>query len=305
LGHYGVLIFFVHTSLVLMMSMKRGGLQGRNLFLSFYTRRFFRIYPLSIVCILAVVAFQVPPAPWLKFQPLSASAIWSNLGLVMNLTLAPAALGPLWSLPYEIDMYLVLPLLFLLVTAVRCSRGVLYLGSLALAASYWLILNPRLDFLVYLPSFVAGAVAFVGIETVRPRYSGSWWVVCILGGAVAYGALHLIGLRTGVPDAPARMIVTGGLGFALPLFRQLPAMKWAHLTAKYSYGIYLFHMIAIWCGFSLLGSYPLVVRIGVFAAMTIAIPIAMFFLIEDPFIRLGKRLVDYLGMDKKSKSLLV
>jgi peptidoglycan/LPS O-acetylase OafA/YrhL len=48
-GHLGVLLFFIHTSLVLMMSLARlkksqGGLAAR-----FYIRRAFRIYPLAIV----------------------------------------------------------------------------------------------------------------------------------------------------------------------------------------------------------------------------------------------------------------
>jgi peptidoglycan/LPS O-acetylase OafA/YrhL len=45
LGLFGVLLFFVHTSLVLMYSMQRSHLTGIGLFKDFYIRRFFRIYP--------------------------------------------------------------------------------------------------------------------------------------------------------------------------------------------------------------------------------------------------------------------
>lgn len=55
LGHFGVLLFFVHTSLVLMYSMDRSGLTGPSLLKNFYIRRIFRIYPLSILTVL--VAF--------------------------------------------------------------------------------------------------------------------------------------------------------------------------------------------------------------------------------------------------------
>src|SRR5689334_16455875 len=51
LGRVGVLMFFVHTSLVLMQSMARTPLDGWRLFANFYTRRAFRIYPLSVLCI--------------------------------------------------------------------------------------------------------------------------------------------------------------------------------------------------------------------------------------------------------------
>jgi peptidoglycan/LPS O-acetylase OafA/YrhL len=300
LAHYGVLIFFLHTSLVLMMSMERSGLRGRKLFLNFYIRRFFRIYPLSIVCVLAVVAFKVPVESFLSFHPFETSTVWSNLGLVMNLTGAPVVLAPLWSLPYEIDMYLVLPLFYLLVSRKQVT-GIVYLGSVILAASYWLYKYPPIDFLLYLPCFISGVVAYLGLKRVCPRYSGWYWIACIFGTAAIYMALHRISLSIAVPDQLSRWLVTGALGFVLPLFRQLPAMKWAHLTAKYSYGIYLFHMIAIWCGFTVLASYPLVLRIGVFVAMMFAIPVMMFAILEEPFIQVGKKLVDRLGVKKNSR----
>src|SRR6266850_1776977 len=59
LGLFGVLLFFVHTSLVLMYSMERSGLHGALLFKDFCIRRIFRIYPLSILAVAAAWALHL------------------------------------------------------------------------------------------------------------------------------------------------------------------------------------------------------------------------------------------------------
>jgi peptidoglycan/LPS O-acetylase OafA/YrhL len=43
IGRFGVLLFFIHTALVLMMSLQRNSSTSR-----FYIQRVFRIYPLSL-----------------------------------------------------------------------------------------------------------------------------------------------------------------------------------------------------------------------------------------------------------------
>jgi peptidoglycan/LPS O-acetylase OafA/YrhL len=59
LGSFGVLLFFVHTCLVLMYSMERSNLAGWALLKNFATRRIFRIYPLSIFAVLFAISFHL------------------------------------------------------------------------------------------------------------------------------------------------------------------------------------------------------------------------------------------------------
>src|SRR5258708_17236985 len=91
LGLFGVLLFFVHASLVLMYSMERSGLQGRALLKDFYIRRIFRIYPLSILAIVAALALHLDSnsnmngVASLSYGPLPGwKAILAQLLLVQN-----------------------------------------------------------------------------------------------------------------------------------------------------------------------------------------------------------------------------
>jgi peptidoglycan/LPS O-acetylase OafA/YrhL len=65
LGRWAVLIFFVHTSLVLMFSLERQSAAaafGWRHYLAFLLRRCFRLLPLSTIVIAAVVALDLPVA---------------------------------------------------------------------------------------------------------------------------------------------------------------------------------------------------------------------------------------------------
>src|ERR1700757_2677137 len=118
LGGLGVLLFFVHTSLVLMQSLEREpGAAG------FYVRRIFRIYPLAIAAIFLVIVFRIPQASisvghFAGFHPDFGDMV-SNLALMQSFSMRAPVLGPTWRLSYELQMYVLLPVLFALVTSLR------------------------------------------------------------------------------------------------------------------------------------------------------------------------------------------
>jgi peptidoglycan/LPS O-acetylase OafA/YrhL len=281
-----VAIFFVHTSYVLMRTLSRLPEQDRAA--RFYVRRAFRIYPLSVLTVLVVVAGQIPPFPTRAYHWPGWVDLLSNLALVQNLTLSPSVLDPLWSLPYEVQMYLVLPALFLLVTRRDAPAAIwIWLAAVALALLQEQTIASRLDLARYAPCFVAGVVAFAQERRTTPRFGWTGWPVVI---AAAF-AFRQIGLEAGWVGCLL-------LGMTVTRFRQVrPAWirRPAEWIARYSYGIYLAHLLVFWVAFVQLGAAPLAVRIAVCLVLSVLVPVGLYHGVEAPMIARGAALAGRLG----------
>lgn len=281
LGRTGVLLFFVHTSFVLHQSMERLKLTGGELVRSFLIRRAFRLYPLAILTVLLVVALDVPTMPWdAQHTPPSAGALASNLLLTMNLTYTEPVLGPLWSLPVEAQMYVALPFVFLFAG----KRPWVMVGLIAVA---WVVaeiqphVSRRLDVLSFAPCFLAGALAYA---MPRREVIPAWlWLPSLL---------VLVGLFAAfkhVLPYEAQWVACLLVGIAVPMFKDLPKITLAHLIAKYSYGIYLFHCIGLWAGLYVLDA-PDAVQWAAFALITATASVTAYHVLEKPMIDLGASL---------------
>ena len=285
LGRLGVLIFFVHTSLVLMMSMDRLNLKGGALFGSFYLRRCFRIYPLSIVAVSLAVLLQWPSAPWRPaFHWPGWGALASNLALTQNLTFSDSVLGPLWSLPYEVQMYLVLPLIWLLLRRYDSPIAAVALWAAAVGAALAQPhLSARLDFVKFAPCFMGGITAYQLSKRRTLRLPFLGWPFVILAGMAGFILFD---------ESRRGWAVCLLLGVAAPQFREMtaPWLKTAsHWIAKYSYGIYLSHIVVMWFAFVYLKAAAPVQWL-VFWTLSVAAPVAAYHLVEHPMIRFGNRL---------------
>jgi peptidoglycan/LPS O-acetylase OafA/YrhL len=300
LAHFGVLIFFVHTSLVLMMSMDRVGLHGLALFENFYIRRFFRIYPLSIAVVLLVVGLHIPSTGWDPpvFKAVSFPSLISNLALTMNLTGSTPVLSPLWSLPWEVQMYAVLPALFLFFRR-HNSLPVLAAAWAATTTVAWGATQVigRAGFIFqFAPCFLGGIIAFHIKKKIKP-VAPAW--VFPLGLAVVV-AFYL------------RYPSYGGwvpcllLAILIPVCRDTESRVVSAVcsrVARYSYGIYLGHTPALWLAFKVI-KLPAAFQICFFAIAIVLVPMAMFHFLEAPMIRLGSRLSFRASVRKESTSAI-
>jgi len=293
-GLFGVLLFFVHTSLVLMNSMQRSGLHGVDLIKNFYIRRFFRIYPLSVVAVLAAVALHLHAdgrglSPGPRPQPLEFT---SNLLLTQNLTHSDSVIGPLWSLPIEVQMYVILPFLFL-----WRKRSLGWLALLWLVCGllgHWPQVIPSLSWftlLLFIPNFLPGVIAFDSAgRRVIPAYL---WPVFVVILCLAYSR------------NPSRAVGAGLcflLGIMIPFFREItfaPLRLMSKWVATYSYGIYLAHSFCIWFGLTRFHSWT------IFLLTMVALPVVLYHGIEYPAIRFGTRMASRFSRPKARRELAV
>jgi peptidoglycan/LPS O-acetylase OafA/YrhL len=312
MAHFGVLIFFIHTSLVLMMSMRRLELEQRAVkkraVIRFYVRRMFRIYPLAMFTVVAVLAMNVPAYFEPAYVQPTPSAIWQNLLLVQNVFHTPAISGPMWSLPLEVQMYVLLPLLYFAAARIRSTRGAVTLLSCGFVVWYVDAHAARLfgyePVMQYAPWFFMGTAAYIRYQFVAPRLSSKCYGMCLVALIATPCVTHyLMG-----DDYRAGWItwVAGiALAMALPLFAEIRSStvkRLSHTVATYSYGIYLSHVPIMWLAFHKLSGAPAVARVATFGVLILAVPVLLYHGLEKPFMNLGSRLSEIVGQERASRT---
>lgn len=303
LAMMGVLMFFIHTSLVLMMSLDRLG--DHNIVRRFYVRRAFRIYPLAIVTIAAALALKIPPHFEPVYEPPSWAAILENALLVQNLFQTPAIVGPMWSLPLEVQMYLMLPFIYFAARKVQS-----YIGIIALVLSGFVVwyaelrISRALDYLPLLrfaPWFFMGIAAYAGYRIVKPCIPAAYFVftLFLLMLTPSLVVRFIGGHRAGWAIWGAGVL----FALALPYFRDIAnetTRNGAHIIAKYSYGIYLAHVPIMWFAFQRLSTEAVWLQVTIFVVLMPLVPVLFYHLVEAPFIRIGARIADSLSTSAPS-----
>lgn len=318
-GLLGVMLFFVHTTLVLMFSLERqSSSSSASLFFPFMVRRCFRIYPLAILVVTFVFLFHIPSdLQFGRFYLLHQSAgnFLANLLLIQNVTLQKANPGILWSLPLELQMYVVLPALFLFASSVKSSWGMIAFWWLAVA--FWFatglstgmlplseggIRSPveaLLKFTRFAPCFLPGIVAYKLWR--RPRFlPASFWPVFLVFCCVIFMWL------SGSQPIETGWFICFAIGLGVCFFREMRENPLTRLTKRiacYSYGIYLLHYFAIWIGFAVCRRLNVGLQIAIFAAVLSSLSVLLYHAVEAPLIAAGVKVSEKLM--HRSRALVV
>jgi peptidoglycan/LPS O-acetylase OafA/YrhL len=294
IGRWGVLMFFVHTSLVLMFSLERLRQQrsDQRLFLTFFIRRVLRIYPLSIFVVSLVAICRLPVTHLVEGRFIRLDVhpfgVLANLFLVQDLWKIDSVIAPLWSLCYEMHMYLLLPALFLFVRVTRRTWPLLLLWAVvaAIAGKFGIMGQPGVrEFLMFAPCFLSGIVAYRLTMTRKLRLPSWLWPLAVLLCTAVY--LHW-------ESDTAVWYYCLFLGAAIPQFRELrnaAVRRTCQIIARYSYGIYLLHFICMWVAFQAIESVPVAVQWVVFLVTICAFPVLTYHVIEKPMMRADRKIL--------------
>ena len=288
LGYWGVLMFFVHTSVVLAASLDRLSAEPSvRTYAIFLARRCFRILPLSVLVVLIIVASGIPVAhlrhgTFLSI-PIDSETIVGNLLLVQNLVGKDSLEAPLWTLPYEMEMYLFLPALFWFSLRIKNSFAVV--GAWFFVAVLMLFLhNTGWDFPTFVPCFLVGIVAYRLARDAKVTLPYWGWPILL----IVLTAAFII-----FPRYKMNWVCCLIIGLSIPVFSEIPDgvfRRTCHIVSRYSYGIYLVHFIGLWLAFSYLRTIPNWERWAVFLAATASASFLLYHAIEAPFIAFGKRI---------------
>ncbi len=320
-GARGVDLFFFHTAFVLTLSFMRqeGGLHftaanAVKMWTSFMCRRFFRLAPLLILCVLLLA---------------DASCRWSEklayISFLNGWTPLCTVRSPLWSIAVEWQLYIFLPLIFF-VQDKNFWRRILWVAFIGFGFSAvyryvffeeathyfhsqglgYMAYQNLMNYWPHVTAGIAGAYFYLHLHQRKIwrhpscRLLGPLCTLAFLGlwiGLASFSRVFEVRLYMGIFLWLALPLILIGVCASRPLW-PCGAVRAVASIARWSYSIYLFHIVGIvwveklnlfWMDspiFSALSNYVLL-----FVGLAIVGELCWRF-IEKPGIRLGKKIAD-------------
>jgi peptidoglycan/LPS O-acetylase OafA/YrhL len=291
LGVLGVFIFFVLTSYVLMLSLDRQNLSKNKIYYKFYIQRIFRIYPISIIVVI-LSFFTIYYKNLTEFDP---KLFLSNIFLIQNLIYynelpgIKSIPGVIWTLCYEIQMYIFLPFLFLLTKNKLQKKLIIVLYTLCII---FILINkyfnsPLFNIIKYFPCFISGVLGYIYFKENRIKISCIYLIGYLFLSIIFFPII----VAKNIPENFLGVIFCFILGLLIPFTKEISfkfVNNFSRQIAKYSYTIYLFHGFVINMFINFQVSY--LIKISLIILTLSFICYAIYNFIENPMIKLGKKI---------------
>ncbi len=306
-GRFGVDLFFLLSAYLITELLVREHEQSGKIDLrSFYVRRILRIWPLYFMSLLGgsllslldssqyfppkyAVAFALMGGNWLLFFGVRIQSV----------------MVPLWSVSFEEQFYLLWPALL---STVRRRQALLYAsGILLLAGTLGRLVLFRYasaahdEFAIFSNTFTRLDPLALGIFTAvisRKKDLAFGWMgrlgLLAAGCGVWLAAGHFFRLSRSFMLIGYPAMALGAWLIFMSVLGSSVAPRWLRYLGKISYGLYVFHMFALYLVIRLRGDYPH--TLGSFLvywcfglALTIAMAALSYRFFESPFLRLKER----------------
>jgi peptidoglycan/LPS O-acetylase OafA/YrhL len=285
-GQHGVALFFVLSGFLItnrLLAEIEG--TGTLSLLDFYRRRAFRLLPCAWAYLVAILLLTVKSNP----KPYTDAELVSSLLFFRNF-LDPMGTHPLtghfWSLSIEEQFYLVWP--FVLMTfRVTSARWIAAIGAVAVAGyryMHWsslsqLPLQSTFGTQLHADALLVGCASALFLPNLRP-YLKTWMAL-----PSAVGLLWCMGRYPGLIPLHesvlmALLILTTSFS---PLTARLLSLKPLVFLGAVSYSLYVWQQVFM----QLIRSSPEL--FSVYSIAFVVTALASYFLIEKPFISLGRR----------------
>ena len=301
-GATGVGLFFAMSGfLITSLLLEEQTRHGRIRLGAFFVRRFFRIVP-SMVVFLAVILclrqLNILQVTWLHIS--SCVLLFRNyLGGDWG---AGWYTGHFWSLMVEWHFYLLWPFLLRLTKAklpVLISLALAVAGWRAISLHYHLLPGPwapgRTD--IRIDSLLWGCI--LAIAFTRPRireklkgWTPAWAMLLLVLVDVASNVIHGQQNYSAYEPPILALLVVWPLLHPANALRRFLDRPWLCFLGRISYSVYIWQQI--WLLFP--GTpmpFPRLQTFPVNVALAFACGIASYFVVEEPFIRLGKRAASF------------
>jgi len=306
-GSFGVDLFFLLSAYLITELLFREKEEFGTVHLkSFYVRRMLRIWPLYFLAVLiGAVLPLVDPNQKFPLRYIVAFLLLSGNWMTSLVGFPQSVMNPLWSVSFEEQFYLIWPTL--IARARRASTVLLASGLLLVVAEIGRLVllkyarQRHSDVEIFTNTIARLDPLALGIATAvilrKKQVELRWflrWSCAILGASVWLLAGHYFHLTVAFMLIGYPAMALGSWLIFMSVFGLGVARGWLRYLGKISYGLYVFHMLALYLVSKLIGGYA--GNLGKFMiywclglALTLVMAALSYRFFESPFLRLKER----------------